>query len=65
MNVVDAAVLAILAVADIGLLVHLRRARARRIREDRMMRGLKLAVERELHGRPFAPAKPWSLRRAG
>ena len=65
MNVVDAAVLALLAMADIALLVQLRRARARRIREDHMMRCLKLAVDRELHGQPFAPAKPWSLRRAG
>jgi hypothetical protein len=44
MNVADLMVLLLLAVADIGLIVHLRRRRARRIRADRMMRSLQLHI---------------------
>jgi hypothetical protein len=66
MNAVDGALLALLAVADLALLVHLRRARARRIRDERMMRSLNLAVHRDLTAQAIAPSvKPWTLRRAG
>ncbi|HLK69482.1 MAG TPA: hypothetical protein VKU19_38895 [Bryobacteraceae bacterium] len=66
MNMVDGAVLGLLAVADIAMLVHIRRARARRIRDERMMRSLKLAVHRSLNNDEIIPAAdPWALRRAG
>jgi hypothetical protein len=64
MNVVDGSVLALLALADIALMVHLRRARGRRIREERMMGSLRFALQRESNAPVLAPAKPWTLRRA-
>jgi len=65
MNIVDAAVLALLAVADVALMVHLRRARGRRLREERVMRSLRLALQREANGEASSPlVKPWTLRRA-
>ena len=48
MNAVDGMVLALLALADITLIVHLRRRRARTMRVNRMYRSLTLAVRREL-----------------
>jgi hypothetical protein len=66
MNVPDAVLLALLALADIALLVHLRRVRGRRIRDERMMRGLRLAIQREISAEVFTPTvKPWAMRRAG
>jgi hypothetical protein len=65
MNVVDAIVLALLAVADVALMVHLRRARGRRLRAERVMRSLRLALQREANGEASSPlATPWALRRA-
>jgi hypothetical protein len=65
MNVVDAALLAFVALGDMVLLIHMRRTRARRIREEQMMRCLSLAVQRELTAQALAPApKPWAFRRA-
>ncbi|SPF47898.1 hypothetical protein SBA4_3800003 [Candidatus Sulfopaludibacter sp. SbA4] len=65
MNASDALVFALLALADLSLMVHLRRARARRLRMKRMMRCLELAVERENAAAPAVPAKRWpALRRA-
>ena len=58
MNYVDAAVLALLAVADMAFLAQLRRARARRLRDQRMMRCLRLAVQREISAGPFRRTKP-------
>jgi hypothetical protein len=42
----DAIVLALLAIADLAFLVHLRQRHAKRISEDRMMASLKIAVHR-------------------
>ena len=42
----DAIVLALLAIANLSFLAHLRQRHAKRIREDRMMASLKLAVHR-------------------
>jgi hypothetical protein len=65
MDLADASVLALLALADIALMVHLRRARGRRLREERMMSSLRLALDREANVQALAPAaKPWTLRRA-
>lgn len=44
MDVVDALVLLVLAVADIWLIVHLRQRRARKLRMERMTRSLELYV---------------------
>ena len=48
MNVVDILVLSLLAAADICLIVHLRRRRARYIRMDRMTRSLQLHIRAEI-----------------
>jgi hypothetical protein len=48
MNFADVLVLMMLAGADICMLVHLRRRRARYIRMDRMTRSLQLHVRRQL-----------------
>ena len=42
----DAFVLALLAIADLAFLVHLRQRHAKCLREDRMMASLKIAVHR-------------------
>jgi hypothetical protein len=47
MNMVDAAVLALLAIGDIALIANLRRRRGRALQADRMMRSLVLAVRRD------------------
>ena len=47
MNVADIMVLLLLAAADICLMVHLRRRRARYIRLDRMTRSLQLHIRSE------------------
>ena len=63
--VVDAMVLALLAIADIGLMVHLRRSHGRRVRADRMMASLRIALEREAAKQATVPeAKRWKLYRA-
>jgi hypothetical protein len=43
---IDAIVLAMLAVSDIALIVYLRRRHARRVRKERIMASLCLAVRR-------------------
>ena len=48
MNVSDLIVLALLAAADICLIAHLRRRRARYIRMDRMTRCLQLHIREEI-----------------
>jgi hypothetical protein len=48
MNFADVLVLMLLAAADICLIVHLRRRRARYIRMDRMTRSLQLHLRSEL-----------------
>lgn len=48
MNLADVLVLMLLAVADICLIVHLRRRRARYIRMDRMTRSLQLHIRGKL-----------------
>lgn len=66
MNGVDALVLALLAVGDLALIVHFRRARMKRLQIERMMRSLQLAVERENAAAPAMPHRRWTaLRRAG
>jgi hypothetical protein len=65
MHAVDALVLALLALADVALMVYLRRARGRRIREERVMRSLRIALQRDSNGESSRPlVKPWTLRRA-
>jgi hypothetical protein len=44
---VDAIVLSLVAIADLGLLVNLRRRRRRRAEEERVARSLVLAVRNE------------------
>jgi hypothetical protein len=48
MNAVDALVLLVLAFADIGLIVHLRRRRSRKLAMERMMGSLRLYVSGEV-----------------
>jgi HAMP domain-containing protein len=48
MNLADVLVLMMLAAADICLMVHLRRRRARYIRMDRMTRSLQLHIRSEV-----------------
>ena len=43
---IDALVLGLIAMADIALIVHLRRRNARRVQTERMMTSLRLAVRR-------------------
>jgi len=65
MNAVDAMVLTLLALADITLLVHLRRRRARMLRVKRMYHSLTLSVRRELAvAAPTAGKVPMGQRRA-
>lgn len=65
MSVVDALVLAVLAAADVALMVQLRRARRRRLRAERLMRSLRLALHREaIADGSVTPVKLWALRRA-
>jgi hypothetical protein len=54
MGSADAMVFALLALADIAFLIHLRRVRSRRIRAQRMMRCLAFAVRDENAARSFA-----------
>lgn len=55
---------AVLALADLALMIYLRRQRRRRVRLHRMMRSLEIAVQRENAAEP-APLKRWFLRHAG
>lgn len=48
MNIVDALLFAILAAGDMVLIIHLRKRRARLVREEKMARCLAEAVRREL-----------------
>ena len=48
MNVVDLMVVTLMAAADVCLIVHLRRRRARYIRMDRITRSLQLHIRGEL-----------------
>jgi hypothetical protein len=49
MNMVDAIVLALLALGDLSLLIHLRRRRGRHLRIRHMYWTLTVAVRSELH----------------
>jgi hypothetical protein len=64
MDAIDALILTLLAVADIALMVHLRRSRSRRVREDRMMRSLQTAVQRHVESLTLEPVQSVRLRRA-
>jgi hypothetical protein len=44
---IDAVVLALLAIADIALIVYLRSRHGQRVRAERMMTSLRMAVRRE------------------
>ena len=48
MNIVDVSVLMLMAAADICLIIHLRRRRARYIRMDRMTRSLQLHIRSQI-----------------
>ena len=43
----DAFVLALLAIADLGLIVHLRQRHGRRVQMERVMSSLSMAIRRE------------------
>jgi hypothetical protein len=58
----DALVLAMVALADLAVLVHLRRRRAQRNRTERVLRSMEFAVRREISDQP-AVRKRWTLRR--
>ena len=58
---IDAFVLALLAIADIALIVHLRRRHAKQVRAERMMTSLRIAIHRE-SGVEILPAKRRLLR---
>ena len=65
MDAVDAMVLALLAVADITLIIHLRLRRSRMLRAKRMNRSLTLAVRRELAmTAPVSKVPAWKQRAA-
>ena len=64
MNAADAILLGLLAMGDLALVVFLRRARARRIRAERMMRCLRMAIQREI-GQKEVRSNYWRIRRAG
>ena len=65
MNIADVMVLLLLAFADLCLIVHLRRRRARYLRMDRIMRSLQLHIRSELTANPAgAPAKRRIILRA-
>jgi hypothetical protein len=57
----DVLVLALLALADMALLVHLRRRHGRRVRMERIMASLCMAVRRE-NGAQALPVKLQLLR---
>jgi hypothetical protein len=62
MNAVDALVLAFLALADLALIAHLRRERLKRMQVGRMVRSLKLALQREALAAASVPRKRHLLR---
>ena len=53
----DALIFALVALADLAVLVWLRRRHGRRERERRMMRSLQLAIRREIR-RPLSRVAP-------
>jgi hypothetical protein len=63
MDVADAMIFALLAVADMSLIARFRVLRKRRERAERMSRSLKLVVKRELFAEAVFPQKR-HLRRA-
>jgi hypothetical protein len=48
----DAIVLALVALGDLALLIHMRRRRSRRVRVERLWRSLSLAIWRENQATP-------------
>lgn len=64
MDAIDGLILALLAMADIALMVHLRRSRGRRVREERMMRSLTIALQRVIEAQACEPSQVLKLRRA-
>jgi hypothetical protein len=60
---VDALVLALVAIADMAFLVHLRRRRSRLERQERMMTCLRIAIHRANQAETHSD--PWPLPRAG
>jgi hypothetical protein len=66
MNFADVMVLMLLAAADLCLIVHLRRRRARYIRMDRMTRSLQMHIRGQLAPEAVvAPRQPRILDRVG
>jgi hypothetical protein len=51
----DAIVLALLAIADLSFIVHLRKRHAKRLQQERVMLALKYAVERANGGVELVP----------
>jgi hypothetical protein len=54
----DAVVLALLAIADLALIVHLRQRHGRRAQMERMMASLRMAVRRENVVEALPPKHP-------
>lgn len=65
MGFADAVIFVLLAFADFSFLVYLRRARARRHRDQKMMRCLAIAVDMENASDSFPVLRRWPTRRAG
>jgi hypothetical protein len=65
MHVVDAMLLMLLALGDVALMFHLRRARWRRLRQQRMGKALRIAVHRDDREEPSRRLSAWKMRRAG
>jgi hypothetical protein len=55
---IDALVLALLAIMDLAVIVHLRQRHARRLRIDRVMSSLCMAVRRENDVEALPPKNP-------
>jgi hypothetical protein len=56
MGAADMILFALLALADISLLIHLHRRRQRRVLSQRMMRSLRAAIQREV-GTSLVPVR--------
>src|SRR3954454_21595244 len=65
MDVVDAMLFALLALAEVRLIIHLHRRRQRRVRVERMTRSLRVAIRKEMRRRSGGVPRPRSRVAAG
>ena len=61
-DLADALAFLSLAIADLGILVYLRRRRYRLVCDERMLRSLRLHLRREISPTVVAPRPRWRLR---